>query len=1002
MNRNAPKSNPAAEVAAKNLETAYKENFDETVLLDEQETLNNAVGVVKKLLETPDRETKNEILNILGHELLDQSKENQEAIIALLNLNIGDRFVIKNIIDPVDFSISPYEVVTDSNIPANREAITIVSERIQSEFQQNIAEFQKITQYVQDINPNGTATLTTAVNPINISTLMQEADVWILYVKSSGQEWKEVSIENENISGSNRVRIAAGDVISFKNPIQQSEIKNESNEEQESSTETISEDYVVINTSENLRDPNSRVRISVAQPGERFKILGEAPSHGKYQYKLVENEAGEQFILCVNDGERVVIQTEKHEKENETVIEDDGFFDNNGVSDVWGLAKNYVDRQYDLHVNDSDFTISNITSEQTEQAVKILTTENEQFQVPLGDECDIPSADYEDRYFCPKVLNLSATDAKFGYRNRGNYDNIDDTHGIVIPLAMPLYSPTENPLADNATVIGVDTKTGDILVGTFKEFKNNPNAKLSLSTKNNIIDIPTDEHGDVLAKRAKGINGKDGYLNPKTIVVENGKKIEGSLNSLFNEEGRDKLGGVQGGNFILKSSNGERTVLFTGTANQLAKVFKEFKGDDPYVSVFNVDNGTYALGLQTRKQAITGSELEAYDRENSSGGNGLYLMMSETEIQNKLSPMQLLEQQNIVGTNGVLKQEIEPSDLLAKSGVENIYVKPQTGPYNYGYVKINNENLNDINFKLKEGDLISFEQPDIIIDPEINEGSTLMTTLNSGLNFVRNGSEMIDLASALYNENPEEVGAINQKILEIEQRSLSLKEGETLPIDDINFMKNIYSLLTVGGLAKQMGVVGEKNNDFYAASQLIDQYINGSGKTLEINSAVYEHSSIVQWSMKEMSTHIENMYENGFIKDGDEGDFTSKELLKKQNFPEGAGKMGQILAGGTLLAEQENQALKNTDHRFTLNAHYEINNGKVKITWRVNSYYDFENKATDVTNIPIPGEKGLKIIIPDRLSYSLAKQGIAKEFAHFSTWKTEQTPAFSQNLLAQQ
>ena len=65
-------------------------------------------------------------------------------------------------------------------------------------------------------------------------------------------------------------------------------------------------DFVTINTSENLRNPDTGELIRVATAGEVFQVVGDCSSHSnKYQYKRVIDAEGNVFKLCINDGDNV-------------------------------------------------------------------------------------------------------------------------------------------------------------------------------------------------------------------------------------------------------------------------------------------------------------------------------------------------------------------------------------------------------------------------------------------------------------------------------------------------------------------------------------------------------------------------------------------------------------------------------------------------------------------------------------------------------------------------
>ncbi len=323
------------------------------------------------------------------------------------------------------------------------------------------------------------------------------------------------------------------------------------------------------------------------------------------------------------------IKESKKDVTSQTAEDDgEGFFEENDLLDLWDLGINFHNRKLNLRTGKTDVEIKE-QEEDSKRLLEVLEGYEEILEVPLGQKFDVnTTGKYPQRYFYPKVVNLGATEARFGYRNRGEYAEIKNTKGIIVPLAKQLYSPTEKPLGNDVTVVGVDIQTEEILLGTFGEFKNNPNARLSRTTRNFVKDIPIDKNGDVYGKVPNNGNAKYGYLQPKTVVIQGDREVNGSLNILFKADGRNRIGSAQGGSFIFESPDKKRRVLFTGTANQLARVFQLFKKEDPYVTVYNIDNGTYALGFQTKNHVLPAEQLEAYDKENSGGGNGLYLKLS--------------------------------------------------------------------------------------------------------------------------------------------------------------------------------------------------------------------------------------------------------------------------------------------------------------------------------------------------------------------------------------
>jgi hypothetical protein len=66
--------------------------------------------------------------------------------------------------------------------------------------------------------------------------------------------------------------------------------------------------------------------------------------------------------------------------------------------------------------------------------------------------------------------------------------------------------------------------------------------------------------------------------------------------------------------------------LVSGSAQHIRDTFKKIKGNNKYLEAYTLDNGTYARGLSYKDGKLTKERLNAYDHENTSGGNGLYII----------------------------------------------------------------------------------------------------------------------------------------------------------------------------------------------------------------------------------------------------------------------------------------------------------------------------------------------------------------------------------------
>ena len=143
---------------------------------------------------------------------------------------------------------------------------------------------------------------------------------------------------------------------------------------------------------------------------------------------------------------------------------------------------------------------------------------------------------------------------------------------------------------------------------------------------NKIIDIE-----DLYIDGSK--SGNPGYKQPKVKVLENGKIKDGSLNILT--KGKDKddyYGSIQGGRILFVNPVTKEQYLVSGSLSTIKKEFKKLKGTNQYLEAWTLDNGTYSRGLSYDDKKLTADRLKAYDNENSSGGNGLYIMNYKTPV----------------------------------------------------------------------------------------------------------------------------------------------------------------------------------------------------------------------------------------------------------------------------------------------------------------------------------------------------------------------------------
>jgi len=207
------------------------------------------------------------------------------------------------------------------------------------------------------------------------------------------------------------------------------------------------------------------------------------------------------------------------------------------------------------------------------------------------------------------------------------------------------------------------------------------------------------------------------------------------------------------------------------------------------------------------------------------------------------------------------------------------------------------------------------------------------------------------------------------------------KSNRAFTGDEKEFMKELFEALWWGG----------KISGFSEAAMLADHYVNGGGTMAKVNSQVYTSSVVVSDAMVAMKAYIRELHAKKrpfvVLKTSDIGFITSPQATSLKQGTRSADLKGYMLRDGTLLAEQSNQRLKNTDNRFVLGVSTTRNghgDGFIS-TWRVESIYDFEPFSKEyVTHIPL-GE-GFILKLPDGLSHHLTTIGVAKDFKYTSEW----------------
>ena len=285
-----------------------------------------------------------------------------------------------------------------------------------------------------------------------------------------------------------------------------------------------------------------------------------------------------------------------------------------GVTDLWQKGTNYISRQYEKIVGDSD-------SASTLQMPSESKLNSNYSIMPKSYTGDTISVD-KNKYIIPESINLN--DVRLGVRNRGSREPLT-TEGAIITNFNP-YTPYEKIDKNNktATYMGVDV-SGKFKVGTIDSFSKGD--MLTRTYANDVESFAKDAKGNQIWKN-DAVHGNKSRNVPVLNVIQNGKHVKGSLNVLTDKGSKtnNTYGNITGGRVILEAGNERR--LISGSIADIEKQFNDIKKRHGVktVRMYTLDNGSYNRGLRTKNRVLSTSDLQAYDNQNNGGGNFMYLL----------------------------------------------------------------------------------------------------------------------------------------------------------------------------------------------------------------------------------------------------------------------------------------------------------------------------------------------------------------------------------------
>lgn len=285
-----------------------------------------------------------------------------------------------------------------------------------------------------------------------------------------------------------------------------------------------------------------------------------------------------------------------------------------GVTDLWQKGTNYISRQYEKIVGDSD-------SASTLQMPSENKLNSNYGIMPKSYTGDTISVD-KNKYIIPESINLN--DVRLGVRNRGSREPLT-TEGAIITNFHP-YTPYEKIDKNDKTTtyMGIDA-SGKFKVGTIDSFVKGD--MLTRTYANDVESFAKDAKGNQIWKNDAAHGNKSRNV-PVLNVIQNGKHVKGSLNILTDKGSKNSntYGNITGGRVILEAGNERR--LVSGSIDDIEKQFNDIKKRHGVktVRMYTLDNGSYNRGLRTKNRVLSASDLQAYDNQNSGGGNFMYLL----------------------------------------------------------------------------------------------------------------------------------------------------------------------------------------------------------------------------------------------------------------------------------------------------------------------------------------------------------------------------------------
>jgi hypothetical protein len=246
-----------------------------------------------------------------------------------------------------------------------------------------------------------------------------------------------------------------------------------------------------------------------------------------------------------------------------------------------------------------------------------------------------------DRFTVAMSIPLS-DDYEWGYRDTGDYTQIDNVEGGIITLMwgqrlLP-YDGSEGK-GNSATYIGIDDQgrirvdTKDWFARQYEVSATDKESKPFLAKQlgdlyhTDVIDMAPNDKWEFINDK-----GNKGYVLPLVAAYPNANRVPVGIIAAKNKSEKSRItffGGMTGGRAILQALDPAtyeplETRLVAGSLKNINDELRRMKelNKVPFIRLYKLDNGSYWDGLAFKDKTFTEKRLRAYDNQTLGGPKG--------------------------------------------------------------------------------------------------------------------------------------------------------------------------------------------------------------------------------------------------------------------------------------------------------------------------------------------------------------------------------------------